>query len=245
MSARKYQQSQSPSPPAGPADTGCLQTAIAAEWSQEYADVLQQGIDEIFEGQASESDLGQLQFSFTIADPNIDGCPLIGCSTGFGELCGYDFHDIVGRNCRFLVDPVPMEFVNPTARRIAREFCLAVMEGREYRIEDAEREAWMPEARPSDDGVFLIQTNARRDGTLFKNMFYLKQMGLDDKEYIVGLQSEVDEECSESVAAAHKACKILDHNMFKLEKLLASKFWLYTSMRRQDEPPIDDGFAGS
>ena len=28
-----------------------------------------------------------MTFSFTIADPRISGCPLIGCSTGFGTLC--------------------------------------------------------------------------------------------------------------------------------------------------------------
>ena len=30
-------------------------------------------------------------------DPRLQGCPLIGCSSGFGTLCGYTMEDIVGR----------------------------------------------------------------------------------------------------------------------------------------------------
>jgi len=206
---------------------------LEGDWTQERADALQKGVDDIFERRADSSDLGRLKFSFTIADPSIQGCPLIGCSAGFAELCGYNFDEIVGRNCKFLVDPVPPELVDSGARRLAREFCAAVAEGRDYRVPSADRRPWMPEGKPHEDGIFLVQTNARKDGSLFRNMFYLKPMGIEERNYIVGLQTSLDEGDAEVMAAAHGACETLDKNMIELEKLLAGKFWIYTSMRRQ------------
>jgi len=206
---------------------------LEGAWTQERANVLQKGVDDIFQRRADSSDLGRLKFSFTIADPGIEGCPLIGCSAGFAELCGYNFDEIVGRNCKFLVDPVPPELVDSGARRLAREFCAAVAEGRDYRVPSADRRPWMPEGKPHEDGIFLVQTNARKDGSLFRNMFYLKPMGIEERNYIVGLQTSLDEGDAEVMAAAHGACETLDKNMIELEKLLAGKFWIYTSMRRQ------------
>ena len=60
----------------------------------------------------SEESLLGLTFSLTIADPRLPDCPLIGCSAGFATLCGYEMEEIVGRNCRFLLDPVPVEQIN-------------------------------------------------------------------------------------------------------------------------------------
>jgi len=33
-----------------------------------------------------DEQLRSLSFSLTIADPRADGCPLIGCSTGFSKM---------------------------------------------------------------------------------------------------------------------------------------------------------------
>jgi len=51
-----------------------------------------------------------MTFSFTIADPRISGCPLIGCSSGFGTLCSSDIRSR-GRNCT-IGGPVPTIVVN-------------------------------------------------------------------------------------------------------------------------------------
>jgi len=40
--------------------------------------------------------------SFCITDPNLPDNPVIYISSGFTKLTGYEFDDIVGRNCRFL-----------------------------------------------------------------------------------------------------------------------------------------------
>ena len=37
-----------------------------------------------------------------LADPHQDDCPIIFCNRAFEKLTGYDQHEILGRNCRFL-----------------------------------------------------------------------------------------------------------------------------------------------
>eukprot|EP00409_Alexandrium_fundyense_P000949 CAMPEP_0185904924 /NCGR_PEP_ID=MMETSP0196C-20130402/4200_1 /TAXON_ID=2932 /ORGANISM="Alexandrium fundyense, Strain CCMP1719" /LENGTH=48 /DNA_ID= /DNA_START= /DNA_END= /DNA_ORIENTATION= len=46
--------------------------------------------------------------------------------------------EIVGRNCRFLVDPVPPDLVDTVMRRRAKDFCLAVKAGQDY---------WVPQSQ--------------------------------------------------------------------------------------------------
>merc|ERR1719454_31572 len=88
--------------------------------ASDCAEELQFAIDSIF---AEGTDhIGNCQFSVTIADPILKDCPLVGCSTGFTRLCGYEMDEIVGRNCRFLVDPVPEQYRDDVTRRRTREF---------------------------------------------------------------------------------------------------------------------------
>eukprot|EP00747_Dinoflagellata_sp_TGD_P179614 gnl/TRDRNA2_/TRDRNA2_30677_c0_seq4.p1 gnl/TRDRNA2_/TRDRNA2_30677_c0~~gnl/TRDRNA2_/TRDRNA2_30677_c0_seq4.p1 ORF type:complete len:326 (-),score=44.34 gnl/TRDRNA2_/TRDRNA2_30677_c0_seq4:15-911(-) len=173
-----------------------------------------------------------LSFSVTIADPNLDQCPLIGCSTGFCTLCGYEMEEITGRNCRFLVDPVPPELTDNEVRRRAWEFCNAVKEGRDYQIPDEEQEQWMPTG--SNGELFCVQWNARKDGSLFRNMFYLRRVDLDDHAYIIGLQAEMPADSDSMMSTCREACKELNKNMTQVEKVLAEKFWYTFPMRRQD-----------
>eukprot|EP00747_Dinoflagellata_sp_TGD_P179611 gnl/TRDRNA2_/TRDRNA2_30677_c0_seq1.p1 gnl/TRDRNA2_/TRDRNA2_30677_c0~~gnl/TRDRNA2_/TRDRNA2_30677_c0_seq1.p1 ORF type:complete len:343 (-),score=49.38 gnl/TRDRNA2_/TRDRNA2_30677_c0_seq1:99-1046(-) len=175
-----------------------------------------------------------LSFSVTIADPNLDQCPLIGCSTGFCTLCGYEMEEITGRNCRFLVDPVPPELTDNEVRRRAWEFCNAVKEGRDYQIPDEEQEQWMPTG--SNGELFCVQWNARKDGSLFRNMFYLRVVRLDGSPYILGLQAEMPSEekrCSIIPEECQAACELLNTNMNKVEMVLAGTFWCDFPMRRQ------------
>mmetsp|Transcript_17161 Transcript_17161/g.37603 ORF Transcript_17161/g.37603 Transcript_17161/m.37603 type:complete len:258 (+) Transcript_17161:81-854(+) len=207
------------------------------KWNEEHAKVLQDAVDKIF---SKGVGIDGLEFSFTIADPILAGCPLIGCSTGFGTLCGYQMHEIVGRNCRFLVEPVPADLVNDKVRRISRDFCASIREGRDYIVPEQDREPWMPPDRHSDDGVFCVQTNSRKDGTLFKNMFYMKRVDIGDHPYIIGLQSEFPEH--NMAEAANKSCRLLDQNMWEVERTLGRFYWISTAMRRQEDDEKSDGF---
>lgn len=204
---------------------------------------LQKAVDAIF---AKDGEmLRGLAYSFTISDPNIKDCPLIGCSSGFMELCGYSYNEIIGRNCRFLVEPVAPELVEEKERRRAREFCEAVRLNTVYVCPDHLREPWMP-AVHSDDGVFCIQTNARKDGTLFKNLFYMKRVDLDDRPYIIGLQTAVPSEHWEGGTPeplCREACRKAFANMAATERALSKLFWYQSPMRRQEDEDADDGYA--
>jgi hypothetical protein len=214
-------------------------------WTQEQAAKLQECIDEHF-SKESAALLG-LDYSFTISDPQLEGCPLVGCSTGFTKLVGYEMSDIVGRNCRFLVDPVPKEEIDVKARKHAREFCEAVIEGRDYFVPDDEREKWMPEGRPGDE-ILCFQRNARKDGTLFWNMFFMKTFHLGTNmdtlyPYIVGLQSELpDGKATLSELAMNLA--MLDKRMTNVTSTLSKLFFTETKMRRDQEEFGNDGFDG-
>jgi len=209
-------------------------------WTQEQSDQLQNAVDRVF-GALGSSLMG-LSFSFTIADPELDGCPLIGCSTGFTTLCGYEMADIVGRNCRFLVDPVPKDQIDQCMRRRCQDFCLAAAEGRDYEVPSHERDPWLPVDRPSNE-LFAVQRNARKNGELFNNMFYMKYLGLgdfdDERQYLVALQSELPNGKAD-LAAFGTNLRQLDKNMAKVEKVLAQEFIITGSMRRQDDDDDDD-----
>eukprot|EP00931_Biecheleriopsis_adriatica_P031454 TRINITY_DN18445_c0_g1_i1.p1 TRINITY_DN18445_c0_g1~~TRINITY_DN18445_c0_g1_i1.p1 ORF type:complete len:229 (-),score=40.33 TRINITY_DN18445_c0_g1_i1:30-716(-) len=221
--------------------SGCL----GPGWTAESAKKLQESLDSVFDKDRAD-ELSQLRFSFTLADPQQSDCPLVCCSSGFMEMCGYGVSDIIGRNCRFLIDPVPADFVDAAVRQQARDFCDAVRDGREYSVPD-EKLSWRPPGRASDDGLFCIQTNARQNSSLFKNVFYLKRIELNEKPFIVGLQTELP--CNSTTGAldvpeevCHKACRYLADNMAQAEGLLASMFWYTSPMRRQDDTDHSDGF---
>lgn len=214
---------------------GKFSRQVSPEWTQEKADDLQASVDLVF-GTSGQTLLG-LEFSFTIADPFIVGCPLIGCSTGFTKLCGYEMNDIVGRNCRFLVNPVPAERQYPKMRKYAKEFCEAVKESRGFRVPETEREQWMRVDRP-DDELLCMQMNARKDGSLFKNLFYMKVFEIggdlgDEQPYIVALQSELpdDVEALEALARNQNALAV---KMEEVKIALAKNFFVGCSMGRQD-----------
>lgn len=207
-------------------------------WTPAQSNAAQKACDEIF---GKDGELTSLSFSFTLSDPLIEDCPLIGCSSGFSAMCGYQLQEVVGRNCRFLVDPVPRELIDQNARVIARDFCTAVARGQKYDVPDSLREPWMP-AGHADDGVFCIQTNAKKDGSLFKTFFHLREVHLDDSLYILGLQTELlfefwqDERPPlDMIRRATQACKA---NMTAAEKVMARHFWYESSMRRDEAPDI-------
>ena len=48
---------------------------------------------------------GHENVSFCITDPHIPDNPVIYISEGFVRLTGYEYDEVVGRNCRFLQGP--------------------------------------------------------------------------------------------------------------------------------------------
>jgi hypothetical protein len=221
-------------------------TTVPLAWSKNAADLLQQSVDKVFGNEKAGSLLG-LKFSFTIADPLLEDCPLIGCSTGFTELTGYSLEDILGRNCRFLIERVPKGRTDDDVRRLSKDFCTAVAKGQEYFVPDADKKSWMPPAGRPGDELLSMQKNARKDGTLFNNLFYMKMIYLsmelgEGQPYIVALQSEMTG--TEELAELSKNLELIDSKMEKVKSKLAALFLMQCSMARQLTPdrkllPVD------
>jgi len=206
-------------------------------WNTQCSVELQQVVDSF-----RLKELHDIKFSVSVADPRQADCPLVACSSGFSDLTGYMLQEIVGRNCRFLLNGVPPSYINDQTRFHARDFCIAVNKGLEY---DSRSEVLPPGVKHSGFAlpkgeIVCVQTNAMKTGELFKNMFYMKQVWLDDEPYIVGLQAGIPEDYEEASALAQLQAKCqlawerLGNNMTIIEHVLCKTFWYEASMRRQN-----------
>lgn len=184
-----------------------------------------------------------LEFSATIADPSQPDCPLVACSIGFTELTGYSVHEIVGRNCRFLLNGVPPNLLDDGTRFRCRSFCQAVGQGKEYDscsdiLPAGLSKCWFTLSKGE---LICVQTNATKAGELFRNMFYLKQVELDDTPFILALQAGLPEDYEEAQGSAmhdlqskvQAAWQNLDASMATIEQVLSKAFFYNATMRRQ------------
>mmetsp|Transcript_66751 Transcript_66751/g.207105 ORF Transcript_66751/g.207105 Transcript_66751/m.207105 type:complete len:253 (+) Transcript_66751:54-812(+) len=185
-------------------------------------------------------DLYALGFSVTVADPTQPDCPLVACSAGFTELTGYSVQEIVGRNCRFLLNGVPSNLIDEGTRMKCRAFCMSVAQGEEYTGAAEQLPAGLqkPWVELPKGEMICVQTNARKSGELFRNMFYLKQVELDENSFILGLQAGLPDDYEQGyMDDLEKKCQLafgrLEANMTAIEQVLAQQFWYSAPMRRQ------------
>mmetsp|Transcript_57230 Transcript_57230/g.134227 ORF Transcript_57230/g.134227 Transcript_57230/m.134227 type:complete len:868 (-) Transcript_57230:156-2759(-) len=166
---------------------------------------LQKQIDQMF-GQTATK-VGALEFCLTVGDPTLLECPLIGLSLGFSRLTKYEIHEITGRNCRFLIEPVPPQLINNVFRKLCRDYIEAIRTNSAFVVAEEHKQTWMEgrkahirrvgtffsgvKVRTSDGGLFCYQINARKDKQLFRNMFFQHTVELFGKPYILGFQSFV------------------------------------------------------
>ncbi|KJV07677.1 PAS sensor domain-containing protein [Methylocucumis oryzae] len=101
----------------------------------------------------------------TLADPDLEDCPIIYANKAFERLTGYRDEDIVGKNCRFLQG--------------------------EDRSQDARYK--IKEAMKNHEVVEVTLRNYKKDGTLFHN--HLKVTPLLDSKgvvlYYLGVQYDI------------------------------------------------------
>lgn len=105
--------------------------------------------------------------SFCVTDPSRLDNPVIYISDGFSKLTGYEFDEVVGRNCRFLQGP-------ETDHKDVQKIIHAIKNQEEC-------------------SVNLL--NYKKDGTAFWNEFYLAHLRTPKQElaYFVGIQAAVDD----------------------------------------------------
>ncbi len=101
----------------------------------------------------------------TLADPDLDDCPIIYANKSFERLTGYSQDEIIGKNCRFLQG------------------------------EDREQEARykIKEAMKNHKEIAVTLRNHKKDGTLFHNHLKITPL-LDSKDrvlYYLGVQYDI------------------------------------------------------
>lgn len=208
-------------------------------WDLGRSTDLQKAVDAL-----SLKDVLGVQFSLTVADPKVPDCPLVACSVGFSRLTHYTLDEIIGKNCRFLLNGVPADLIDESTRFKSRAFCLSALSGVESKDFEDDLPAGLRQTKPflklGGGELLCVQTNAKKSGELFRNMFYLKTVELDDEEFIVGLQAGLEEDFDEESPEGSKvreACATafshLDKNMTAVEQVLASNFLYSSAMRRQ------------
>lgn len=211
------------------------------KWNVHSSIELQKVVDS-YTSELNAENLNELEFSVTMADPSQPDCPLVACSIGFTDLTGYQVHEIVGRNCRFLLNQVPGNLIDEETRHRCRSFCKSVSNGQQYDgcsevLPSGVKKCWL--SLPKGE-LICIQTNARKSGELFRNMFYIREVELDDVPYILGLQAGIPDEYEDNEEGMEKlqmqcynAWAYLDKNMNSVDKVLAAHFWYQAPMRRQ------------
>lgn len=112
----------------------------------------------------------EMEYSVTLADPNLPDCPLIGCSESFERLTGYSKSEIVGRNCRFLNKGTTL---SPVVRKALRQSSTL---GQEF---------------------IGVLPNRSKNGTLFLNLLHMSTLNVRGRQYVIGVQADVTHAKSE------------------------------------------------
>jgi hypothetical protein len=220
-------------------DTDAVLDYETMHWGARGSTELQHIVDTI-----CYDELLGLDFSVTVADPSQPDCPLVACSEGFSELTGYTLTEIIGRNCRFLLNGVPPQYIDESTRMKCRQYVNNSGDAAELEHATAGDEHLpdnMKKQRLSlcKGEMICVQTNARKTGELFKNMFYMKQVDLDEKLFVLGLQARLPEEWETTMASnelemyCRQTLKHLAKNMSAIESILSRQFWYSAAMRRQ------------
>jgi len=103
--------------------------------------------------------------------------PIVGASRGFCAMSGFALDYVKGRNCRMMFDGVPSVVISRSSRKNVADFCnMCRVEG----VEDLSE-------------VSAVQPNARRDGSHFVNLFVLSLCKVNGRQYILGVQRNMNE----------------------------------------------------
>ncbi|CAK9209922.1 unnamed protein product [Sphagnum jensenii] len=100
--------------------------------------------------------LGQCDFNFVLSDPRLPDNPIVYASEGFCSMSGYEHHEVIGRNCRFLQGP-------DTDRRTVLEIRDAVREERPCQVHILN---YTKHGNPFWNLFYMAPVYSRKDGTV-------------------------------------------------------------------------------
>jgi len=106
----------------------------------------------------------------TITDPNRPGNPIVYANEGFTRLTGYDRHDALGNNCRFLQGKETSEETLSAIRAAIREERPCIVEVLNYRKDGTQFWNALSIAPIFDEGRLTHFVGVQTDITTFKQM---------------------------------------------------------------------------
>merc|ERR1712066_477836 len=112
-----------------------------------------------------------IQDSALLVDALCADCPIVGATRGFCELSGYSLDQILGQNCRMMLQGVPEVVVSKSARKNVRNYCSMCQVENVSDISE----------------LTTLQTNARRNGSHFVNFFLLGLCKVHHHHFILGV----------------------------------------------------------
>jgi len=178
-------------------------------WDTASSIILQHGLDEL-----CSCVLDAPKFSLTVADPEKEDCPIVACGDGFAELTGYSVHEIVGRNCRFLMDNVPWHLIDTSVHMKCREF-----------IERSSARGRTALQQPEAIGELCVQVNAKKSGQLFQNAFILGDLDVARHRLIFALHCALPEDClcnNRQISCLQQAFETIREHCSTLEDMLVA-----------------------
>jgi len=185
-------------------------------------------------------ELHGLKFSVAVADASQKECRIVACSMGFTDLTEYSIDEVIGRNWCFLLKDVPPDMINEEGRLRCRSMCRASRQGISYNgcaevLPPGIDKIW---GKLSSGELICVLTTSKKSGSLCKTMLYLKQVELDDDQFIVGLQAGLPEDCNQDSSMENEqeninnAWRQLKESMSAVLLILSAQFWLQCSMQR-------------
>lgn len=106
-----------------------------------------------------------------IVDALCMDCPIVGATPDFCKLVGYDLDQILGNNCRMMLQGVPDMAISRSARKNIRNYCNMCQVVGLKEISE----------------VASLQPNARKDGRHFMNYFLLGLCRVQNRFLILGV----------------------------------------------------------
>ncbi|WP_409294145.1 PAS domain-containing protein [Peribacillus sp. SCS-26] len=114
------------------------------------------------------SALDASQTGIVITDPDLPDNPIINVNKGFCRITGFDFEDVVGKNCRFLQGPMTKDSDIELIRNALKDF----------------------------ESVSVNLLNYRKNGEIFYNQLTIDPVynESEQKYYFVGVQKDITKE---------------------------------------------------
>mmetsp|Transcript_54171 Transcript_54171/g.155652 ORF Transcript_54171/g.155652 Transcript_54171/m.155652 type:complete len:797 (+) Transcript_54171:83-2473(+) len=149
----------------------------------------------------------------------VDG-PIVGVSRGFLELTGYRREEVLGANCRMMLQGVPDVAISRSARKNIRDYCSMCQVAGLKDISEAHS----------------MQPNSRADGSIFMNLFMLGVCMVRRHPYILSVSLHLTEGLSVRLRPADAELRIEGAR----ERFKRTRDFLRKHVDREGDDAIDD-----